>query len=239
MKAPATAAGLPPLLARIGTLARLLQAAVTLLFIFSVVLAIGTMLESWYSAKVSQELVYRAWWFTLLLGLLWVNIFFAAAKKWPWKKYQTGFLITHVGLLTMCTGGIVTSLRGTDSMMNLIDTPNESVMEREEILDSFGRLMNKSSSVVLQEDAMISVTAAKRGDAVPVKQLEKPFDPGSFIWKTEKDAHGTSDFGKLLNFMSWLSHPLPRHWRMELPDGAELKVLAFYPNVRVELADRA
>src|SRR5262249_21808858 len=101
-----------------------LQIAVILLSAFAAVLAIGTMVESWYSGHIAQELVYRAWWFTLLLFLLGINIFFAAAKKWPWKKHQTGFLITHVGLLTMLAGGILTSMAGTDAVMTLLDSPN-------------------------------------------------------------------------------------------------------------------
>jgi hypothetical protein len=98
-----------------------LQIAVVLLTLFAFVLAIGTMVESWHSTKIAQELVYRTYWFAGLLALLGVNIFFAAAKKWPWKKHQTGFLITHVGLLTMVTGGILNSLGGTDAQMVLVD----------------------------------------------------------------------------------------------------------------------
>src|SRR5262249_17030811 len=58
-----------------------LQVAVILLVLFAAVLAVGTVVESWYEAKIAQEIVYRTWWFALLLGLLWINIFFAALKK--------------------------------------------------------------------------------------------------------------------------------------------------------------
>src|SRR5208282_1657215 len=66
---------------RIAHMLGSLQVAVVLLALFAVVLAIGTMVESWYASKIAGELVYRTWWFTLLLGALAVNIFFAAAKK--------------------------------------------------------------------------------------------------------------------------------------------------------------
>src|ERR1700751_1797569 len=66
-----------------------LQFAVILLALFAAVLAIGTVIESDDNSTIAQDVVYRAWWFKLLLFLLGVNIFFAAAKKWPWKKYQT------------------------------------------------------------------------------------------------------------------------------------------------------
>ena len=97
-----------------------LQIAIFLLIWFATVLAVGTIVESWYSGKVAQELVYRTWWFKLLLFLLGINIFFAAAKKWPWKKHQTGFLITHVGLLMLVGGGVITSFSGTDGLMALV-----------------------------------------------------------------------------------------------------------------------
>src|SRR5207249_3566657 len=94
-----------------------LQVAVVLLLLFALVLFLGTLVESWYDARVAAQLVYQTWWFVALLGLLGINIFCAAAKKWPWKRYQIGFLITHVGLLTLVTGGILTSLGGTSGQM--------------------------------------------------------------------------------------------------------------------------
>ena len=51
-----------------------------------------------------RELVYRAWWFTVLMSLLAANILCAALKKFPWKRHQTGFLITHAGLLIVIGG---------------------------------------------------------------------------------------------------------------------------------------
>ena len=99
-----------------------LQAAVVLLILFALAVLLGTLMESWYSAKIAQELVYKAWWFVLLLGLLSVNIFFAAAKKWPWKWHQTGFVVTHIGLLILLSGGILNGLSGVDALMQLLDT---------------------------------------------------------------------------------------------------------------------
>src|SRR6476661_2504624 len=96
-----------------------LQLAICTGVVFTFAMIIGTCLESWYSSKIAQQLVYYSWWFTALLGLLACSIFFAAIKKWPWKKHQTGFLITHVGLLTLLTGGVLNSFWGVDAMMPL------------------------------------------------------------------------------------------------------------------------
>src|SRR5205807_3814681 len=89
-----------------------LQLAVIGLSLFAIVMILGTAVESNYTAAVAQDLVYGTWWFTLLLVVLGLNIFFAALKKWPWKKHQTGFLITHLGLITMVSGGVLTAFGG-------------------------------------------------------------------------------------------------------------------------------
>src|SRR5262249_1452796 len=75
-----------------------LQMAVTLLPGLALVLVLGTVIESWHGRPAAAQLVYQSWWFILLLGFLGVNILCAALKKWPWRRHQTGFLITHAGL---------------------------------------------------------------------------------------------------------------------------------------------
>ena len=90
-------------------------------------LAGATLLESRYGGRVAQELVYRTWWFALLLALLAVNVLCAALKKYPWKRHQAGFLITHAGLLVLVFGGLLTLLCGVEGQMVLIDTPDPAL----------------------------------------------------------------------------------------------------------------
>jgi hypothetical protein len=199
-----------------------LQIAVLGLTLFAVVLAIGTMVESWYSGRVAQELVYRTWWFAALLLLLGVNIFFAAAKKWPWKKHQTGFLITHLGLITMIAGGVLTSLSGVDSMMTLIDTENERYQRQ------LG-LPQASSQAIDRDESLIRVTRTIGGKEQP---LSYSFQPGSLAWRS--DEYIQRDVHPLLGFLDRLSHPLPRYWVADLGRGAELEVLGYYPHAKRE-----
>src|SRR5262249_26248848 len=98
------------------------QMAVILLPLFAAVLFLGTVLESWHDRQVAQELVYGTWWFVTLLALLGLNIFCAAVKKWPWKRHQTGFLITHLGLLTLVAGGLIDGLAGSSGALVLVDS---------------------------------------------------------------------------------------------------------------------
>src|SRR5438876_5138390 len=98
-----------------------LRLAVALLSLFAGCLVVATFLETRYGARVAQELVYRAWWFALLLGLLAGNVLGAAVKKFPWKRHQTGFLITYAGLLWLVASGSLTVLFGEEGQVILID----------------------------------------------------------------------------------------------------------------------
>lgn len=201
-----------------------LQAAIALGFTFIIVLAVGTMIESWYSARIAQELVYRTWWFTGLLILLGLNIFFAAAKKWPWKRHQTGFLITHLGLLVILAGGILNSLGGVDAQMILLDSDKATVIE--EVSKRFGTIPHESGDIFVPDRGVIHVRRSRQG-------VERSFEfaSGSFPWGDNQFSNDTPVGLKLLD---WLAYPWPRSWRRDLGDGAHLEVLAFYPHARRE-----
>lgn len=214
---------------RLSRLLGSLQVAVVLLALFATVLAIGTMMESWYSEKIAKELVYRAWWFNLLLLLLGVNIFFAAAKKWPWKKHQTGFLITHVGLLTMVAGGLLTGLRGTDTSMALIDT-NDPRMQHTAGAESGFSILQASHEVTDRNADLIRVREIREDERR--HEVVFPFQPGSLAWHADDYLQPRLD--GLLAALNWLSHPLPQSWQADVGNGARLEVLNFYPHVRKE-----
>jgi len=91
-------------------------AVVTLLAIAAVLTA-ATFLESSYDAETARHYVYGTVWFAALLGLLWVNVLFAALSRWPWKKRHAGFLLTHLGILILLIGSFVTLLRGQEGQV--------------------------------------------------------------------------------------------------------------------------
>jgi hypothetical protein len=41
--------------------------------------------------------------------------------RWPFKKIHTGFVITHIGLLTLLAGSMITSLYGIDGSMRIVE----------------------------------------------------------------------------------------------------------------------
>jgi hypothetical protein len=198
--------------------------------IFTLALIIGTCLESWYSDVIAQELVYYSWWFLLLLGLLATCIFFAAVKKWPWKPHQTGFLITHVGLLTMLSGGVLNFAGGLDGTMSLID--NRPFGMRNGI-------PQRSNMVNLTHEPMISLDRVLTDkDGKPQqKTMEMPVNPGPLPWGT--DLGKSIEVPPLIRVMSALANPLPRGTSRMLYDDVRVETLAFLPHTRIEPLESA
>lgn len=222
---PSTLPSIGEEIVRISKALGSLQLAILLLSSGIVILALGTMLESWYSAKLAKELVYRTWWFSALLGLLAVNIFFAAAKKWPWKRHQLGFLVTHAGLLMLLAGGLLNVLGGTDAMMILVDTDQRQALSR--IREEHGYIANRSSEIYFPGDTYLSVAKAGSKDRVTYG-----YCPGSLPWGDDDYDTATP---RWLHVLEKLAHPMPRAFRQEIDKGVHLAVTAFYPHCETDL----
>ncbi len=81
-----------------------LKLAVVLILSLAAVLCLATFIESNLGAAGARYYVYQSDSFLVLLGLLATNVFCAASIRFPWKRYQTGFVITHIGLLVLLGG---------------------------------------------------------------------------------------------------------------------------------------
>ena len=81
-----------------------LKLAVICLGSLALTLAVATKFNSDYGQNAVNDYIYQSRWFALLLGFLAANIFCAAAIRYPWSKRQTGFVITHIGLLVVIGG---------------------------------------------------------------------------------------------------------------------------------------
>lgn len=223
-----------------------LRLAIVLLSLFTLCLAGATGIESTYGAGVAQALVYRAWWFVLLLVLLACNVLGAALKKYPWRRHQTGFLVTHAGLLVLLLGGLLTVLCGVEGQMVLIDTPDADVQAR------LG-LGNSGRSIDLDGLSEIDVYRLRRPDAAGVATLPRlvrimdgglpvpddlrgwiekewsfPLNPGVFTWSS--DDWATRRLPWTLDFLDRLASPVPGFTR-HLDGSHSLEVKNFYPHV--------
>lgn len=98
-----------------------LKLAVVLIFSVAFTLAYATFIEAAYGTPVVQFFVYKTWWFNLINFLLALNIFCAAAIRYPWERHQTGFVITHIGLLILLSGAMVGRSNGIDAQIPIYE----------------------------------------------------------------------------------------------------------------------
>lgn len=223
-----------------------LQLAISLLSLFTICLILATLLESAYSAEVARDLVYRTWWFTGLLTLLGINVLCAALKKYPWKRYQTGFLVTHLGLITLVFGGLLTNIGGSEGQMNLVDTENPEIHQ-------YFHVSNKSDTIQVTGEHQIEIcrvpkdayndqallegitNAFYQGQEASDELKEKlkghywtvNFWPGSLAWHDDK--HYQSELSGVVSFLKTLANPFPG-LEQKCDDTVSLKVENFYPH---------
>ena len=94
-----------------------LKLAVVLILSLACLLGVATFVEANYGTAAVGFLIYHTWFFAALLALLATNIFCAASIRFPWKRHQTGFVVTHIGLLTLLTGSAISDRGSVNSQM--------------------------------------------------------------------------------------------------------------------------
>jgi hypothetical protein len=105
--------------------------ALPMILILAVFLASGTIVESLYSTPVAKRFVYGTWWFGGFLFLLGLNVFCSALSRLPWKKHHTGFVITHLGILCVLAGSLITRQSGTDGQIALAEGAQGSIFQED------------------------------------------------------------------------------------------------------------
>jgi ResB-like family len=98
-----------------------LRIAVVTMLTLAGTCAWATFYEMEHGTPAAQRDIYMTPWFALILALLGVNIFAVMVSRWPWKAHHTGFVIAHIGILTLLAGSLVSLHRGLDSNMPLYE----------------------------------------------------------------------------------------------------------------------
>ena len=96
--------------------------------------AIGTFIESRYHQELANKLIYHSWWMIIILLLLASNLIMVLIDRWPWKKRQVGFILAHIGILTLMLGSLFTRYFGLDGSLRFKEgekTPIVSVSDME------------------------------------------------------------------------------------------------------------
>ena len=110
---------------------------------------VGTIIESRYNAQVADLRIYSATWFIILLVFLWLNIFCAAVSRIPYKKHHTGFVITHIGMLTLLVGSIMTKLMGIDGSIQIQEKTQSNYVSLPQLVYEIGASGKPGYSKVL------------------------------------------------------------------------------------------
>jgi hypothetical protein len=107
-----------------------LKLAVISLATLAGVLAYATFFEKWYGTAAVQEWVYRSKGFAILLAFLGMNILCAALIRFPWKRRQIGFVITHAGLLILLAGSWRSVQTADEGQLGMLEGETQSQLVR-------------------------------------------------------------------------------------------------------------
>ncbi len=206
-----------------------LQFAVVLITLLAIVLGVGTFVESAYGTEAVKFGVWNTWWFTLLNALLAVSIFCAAAIRYPWKRHQTGFVITHIGLLVLLAGCLMSQRGGIDAQIPLIEGDQGSLAYE----DSHSFVLTITDG---ERDASTRGPAGSAPNETigPIPFRSGPFNWGEYPGVTMEPVPGVKPAAKRSRF-PW---SLAARDRGVLFDdgGVRLEVLDFYADSTAVLA---
>lgn len=105
-----------------------LQLAIFLLLALGLVFAVGTLMESAHGTEVAKKVVYDSPWLSLLLILLALNLAAAALDRIPWKQKHAGFVITHLGIIMILIGSLITRAYGIEGQVAIAEGTTQSRM---------------------------------------------------------------------------------------------------------------
>jgi hypothetical protein len=106
-----------------------LKLAVIVIVALGVISAVGTIYEARYDAAYAQKVVYHSSAMYFVLALLCVNLFNVMIDRLPWKAHHSGFILAHIGIITLILGSLVTRLYGLDGSMAIdVGQSNRYVM---------------------------------------------------------------------------------------------------------------
>ncbi|MDO8729720.1 MAG: cytochrome c biogenesis protein CcsA [Candidatus Omnitrophota bacterium] len=172
-----------------------LRVAVTLLITIAGVLAWGTIYETRFGTASVQRFVYQAWWFQAILGFLAVNLATAAFLRFPWKRKHLPFLLAHLGIIMILTGGILGGRLGVEGQLIIPEGESNDILQ----MDRNVLVIHQPNPGVHREFATRFETTA--WDHAPHALFEVPLEQGSLqvvvdrYYPNAERSEGVSDQG--------------------------------------------
>jgi len=222
-----------------------LRLAVVVIAVYATGLGWATFVESWYGTPAAQFGIYQTWWFAALNALLGLNVLCAALIRFPWKRYQTGFLVTHAGILVLLFGCLLTQQRGIEADLPIFEgrtawrafqsSQHFSLTIHPRATAEAGHSNdNPATGTDTSSDAGTSGKTPARAEA---ETIAVAFSAGPFNWDDYKQK------------LFWFPWRLARRDRGLIYDrrGVKLEVLDYYgdsvrlpaPQVKLRLSERS
>lgn len=197
-----------------------LKLAVFVIAASAMVLGWATVIEKDFGTEAVQFGVYRTWWFAALLALLGLNVLAASLIRFPWKRHQTGFVITHAGIIVLLIGCLLSRMGGVDAQMPIFE--------------------GSSGHLAFEDTQHFALKVEPTGKATAeASEIDIPFAPGPFNWQDYSAdlirlplvQLPWSDSQPLFWFPWRLAH---RDWGRVYDDqGIRLEVLDYYSDSRL------
>lgn len=94
----------------------------------AVILMVSTLLESRLGTPTAQRFFYEAGWFDVFLSLVGLNVVCSTLSRLPFRKKHTGFVVTHIGLLCLLVGSLISRLFGVEGQMVLFESEKQATI---------------------------------------------------------------------------------------------------------------
>lgn len=198
-----------------------LKLAVLLIATTALVLGCATGVESVYGTAAVHFGIYGTWWFAAMTALLGTNVFCAAMIRFPWKRYQTGFVITHAGIIVLLIGTLISRLGGIDAQLPVFEGQSEHLAFEDTQhfeLSIFGNA--GAGKTTAPSETRVDATNSPEGIR-PDQVVKIPFVAGPFNWR---------DYARLSPFPWRFSHR--DQGVLYDQDGIRLEVLDYLSNSR-------
>lgn len=111
----------PRLASRLFDFLASIRLAVVVMVVLALACLTATIYESKHGTAAAQRYFYQTGWFASILVTLGINIFCAMMSRYPWKKHHVGFVLAHIGILTLLTGSLISLHFGFDGNMALYE----------------------------------------------------------------------------------------------------------------------
>ena len=171
-----------------------LKLTVALILMIGVALSIGTIRESLHGAEDARA-VYYAPWFFALQGTFAANVLAALITRWPRSRWRLGFAITHLSLVLILVGALVTMIYKVEGQMALWEGETASAIVRQDAdggfvehplpfgvrLDAFDIDTYQGTRRPAMFRSRVTVLDPLRGGELPgILQMNQPLAYGGF-----------------------------------------------------------